>query len=169
MNEKIILKNELLQESPEVNKRLSDAGYTRDQIQVFYDVIAEELLPVIEELLSDSNSQNRETEQSKLESFFGGPAKTKEIIRQLRLWAEKNIDAEVLKMLSSSADGLIVLYHMMTESEPRTANLKGGKEEAVLSEKELKQLMQSPSYWRDKDASVISKVENGFKRLYDAQ
>lgn len=164
MNDKIVLKNTLLSESPEVNQRLVEAGYTLPQVQVFYDVIAEELMPVIEELLVENA---RTGEQSKLESYFGGPEKAKEVVRQVFLWAKKNLDADLAKVLSSTADGVFVLYHMMRAGEPSTADIKSGKEETPLSDKDLKKLMQSPAYWRDKDAGVVSKVENGFKRLYD--
>lgn len=33
-------------------------------------------------------------------------------------------------------------------------------------EKELRQLLQSPKYWRDQDPEIVKRVEEGFKRLY---
>lgn len=33
-------------------------------------------------------------------------------------------------------------------------------------EKELRQLMQNPKYWRDQDPETVKRVEEGFKRLY---
>ena len=33
-------------------------------------------------------------------------------------------------------------------------------------EKELRQLLQSPKYWRDQDPETVKRVEEGFKRLY---
>lgn len=33
-------------------------------------------------------------------------------------------------------------------------------------EKELRQLIQNPKYWRDQDPEIVKRVEEGFKRLY---
>ena len=33
-------------------------------------------------------------------------------------------------------------------------------------EQELRQLLQSPKYWRDQDPEIVKRVEEGFKRLY---
>lgn len=35
-----------------------------------------------------------------------------------------------------------------------------------LSEKELRQLIQDPKYWKHQDPEMIKRVEEGFKRLY---
>ena len=53
---------------------------------------------------------------------------------------------------------------MMQSMEP---DVKTDKNEvATLTEKDLRQMMQDPKYWRDKDAEYIRKIENGFKKLY---
>lgn len=164
MNDEIILKNELMQSNPEINETLKKAGCSVSQIQIFYDLIAEELMPVIEELIAEGAKSE---EISRLETYFGGPEKANEILRQISLWANKNLAEDVCKILTASADGIIVLYHMMQESEPATADLRGTKEQTVSSEQDLKKIMSSPAYWRDKDPSTVSKVERGFKQLYD--
>lgn len=33
-------------------------------------------------------------------------------------------------------------------------------------EKELRQLLQNPKYWRGQDPELLKRVEEGFKRLY---
>ena len=35
-----------------------------------------------------------------------------------------------------------------------------------LTDEDLRKMMRDPKYWRDKDAGVIQKVQNGFNKLY---
>jgi hypothetical protein len=48
--------------------------------------------------------------------------------------------------------------------EPLTEN--DDPQERAAAEKELKNLMRDPRYWRDRDPAILNQVSNGFKRLY---
>lgn len=40
------------------------------------------------------------------------------------------------------------------------------KQSMTPTEKELREMMRDPKYWRDRDPETVRKIEDGFKKLY---
>lgn len=152
----------LFQVDAEMNRRMHAAGFTPDQVQLVYDLAAERLVPLVEEMAAEFEA-DREIER--LVAYFGGEEKWREISRQMLAWARKTLPAEAVEGLSASFDGVMALYGLMTaEGEP--AALAAGDPAGAAGETELHALMRDPKYWRDKDPGAVAKVTEGFKRLY---
>lgn len=161
-NYQLSLKSDLLDVDPGVNQRLYELGFTNEQAQAVYDLAAEKVLPVIEELARDYEA---ERQKIALEHYFGGKERFEQVARQLTAWAKQNVSADVLDALSTTYEGVIALYKMMQTNEP-VMMPKGMPTENGLDEEGLKKLMMSPKYWKDKDPAVLKKVAEGFNRLY---
>ena len=52
----------------------------------------------------------------------------------------------------------------MQSMEPSVKTEKSSNEK--LSDNDLRNMMQDPKYWRDKNPEYIRTIENGFKKLY---
>lgn len=161
-NYQLSLKSDLLAVDPQVNQRLYELGFTNEQAQAVYDLAAEKVLPVIEELARDYEA---ERQKIALENYFGGKERFEQVARQITAWAKQNVSADVLDALSTTYEGVIALYKMMQTNEP-VMMPKGMPTENGLDEEGLKKLMMSPKYWKDKDPVVLKKVADGFNRLY---
>jgi hypothetical protein len=154
--------NALLDPNPEINARLHAAGFTSSQAQLVYDLAADHLLPLVEEVLDEFGTA-RDTER--LESRFGGGDTWRATARQIKTWAQANLSDEVFDTLSRNYDGVLAMHQMMQAREP--AVLHGGDEPAAgLDEAMLGQMMRDPRYWRDRDPELVAKVTEGFRRLY---
>lgn len=162
---KIEVKNELLAADPEVNQKLYDLGFTNKQVQAVYDLAAEKVLPVIEELAQEYEASRQ---RQALENYFGGAEKFNEVARQLSAWAKLNVDENLLSALSTTYEGVLALYKMMETSEPLVKSDTGFAPNGM-SEADLKQIMMSPAYWRDQNPELLQKVADGFNRLYPAK
>jgi len=145
----------------ELNKRLHERGFTPEQVQTVYDLAAERLVPMIMELAGEFKA-DREVER--LVSAFGGQEKWQETSRQLLAFGRKNLPDDVLENLSSSFEGVMMLYRMMRGEEgassPRVETSIG------MNETDLRSMMRDPKYWRQKDPAFVSQVTEGFRRLY---
>ncbi len=152
----------LFEADDEMNKQLHAKGFTNEQVQFVYDLAAEKMVPMIVEMADDFQA-DREIE--KLVEHFGGEEKWTEMSRQLLAFGQKNLPADVLKTLSSSYEGVLALHNMMQGGEPSMSKVdnSNGNNGAEL---DLQSMMRDPKYWRDKDPSFISKVTEGFQRLY---
>lgn len=159
----IALKHRMLKIDEEVNARLRAAGFTNAQAQLVYDLAAEVMMPMVEELVEEFRSYR---ELERLEEHFGGEERFDEISRQLATWAARNVPPEIFDSLNSSYYGVIALYNMMANSEPGMLG-PGGAPSGGLSEKKLREMMRDPRYWRDGDKDFIRRVDDGFKTLYD--
>ncbi|MBR6411651.1 MAG: hypothetical protein IKS41_00630 [Alphaproteobacteria bacterium] len=159
----IQINSELMKNDPDVNKRLFDLGLTRRQAQGIYDLAAEKIIPVIQNL---SETFKMDKDLSALSAAFGGEEQFNTVARQISAWGEKNLNPKIFEALSTSKDGILAMYQMM----------KNGQETPVLSrsenlpdtdtEEDLKRLMQNPKYWKYQDPEITKRVEAGFKRLY---
>lgn len=151
----------LFQPDQDINGRLHAAGFTGDQAQLLYDLAAERLIPMIQEIAATYQANN---EIQKLVEQFGGDDRWREVSRQLSAWAGANLPPPAVEGLSTTYDGVMALYRMMTSPEPaamKTAAIPQGTGEG-----DLRAMMRDPRYWRDRDPSVIAQVTEGFRRLY---
>ena len=130
-------------------------------MQEVYDLAAERMVPMIVELAGEFQA-DREVE--KLVNHFGGPEQWKEVSRQLLAFGQKNLPSEVLNNLSSSFEGVLALEKMMQGEEP--ALTRNADAAAAEGEQDLQAMMRDPRYWREKDPAFVSKVTDGFQRLY---
>ncbi|MEQ8966188.1 MAG: hypothetical protein RID91_10210 [Azospirillaceae bacterium] len=152
----------LFEPDEELNTRMHQAGFTPEQVQLVYDMAAERLVPLVEDMASGFEADQ---EIERLVAYFGGPDRWREVSRQMLAWAKKNLPAEAVDGLAASFDGVMALYRMMAAQaepgalDPDTAG-PGGDRDAVEA------LMRDPRYWRDKDPGVVAKVTEGFKRMY---
>lgn len=154
-------KHGLFEADGDMNKRLHEKGFTNDQVQFVYDLAAEKMVPMVVELANDFKA---EREIEKLIEHFGGAEKWQEVSRQLLAFGQKNLPADALDSLSSSFEGVIALYNMMSGNEPMIGNNGGATDKS--GEMDLQSMMRDPKYWRDKDPSFVAKVTEGFQRMY---
>lgn len=163
---KIEIKHKLLGSDPQVNQKLYEMGFTNKQVQAVYDLAAEKILPVIEELAQEYEADKQ---RASLIAHFGGEENWNEVCRQLSAWASQNVSSDVLEALSTTYEGVMTLYKMMQSGEP--ALMRGGAsaQNEFLDEEGLKKLVMSPQYWKDQDPAVLKKVSDGFKRLYPSK
>jgi len=146
----------------DINAKLHAHGFTNDQAQTVYDLAAEKLVPLVFQIAAEYSA---EREIEKLVMHFGGEEKWNEVSRQLLAFGQKALPADVLETLSSSYEGVVALYRMMKGEEPglsRASEPQGAKQ----GELDLQSMMRDPKYWRDQDPSFISKVTEGFHKLY---
>lgn len=153
--------NGLLEPDEEVNKRMHDMMFTPEQVQLVYDMAGEFLVPMVSRIASEYEA-DREVE--KLVAEFGGEEKFQEVSRQLIAFGNKNLPQHVFENLANSYDGVMALYKMMKNQDPRISPEAKSPESA--DENDLQAMIRDPKYWRDKDAAFIEKVSKGFERLY---
>lgn len=147
---------------PEVNAVLHKAGFTNDQAQLVYDLATQYVVPELE-----SRDQNMKAEKVKgrLEEYFGGEERWAHVARQLSDWGKAHLPEDVMGAMSGSFEGVLALHRMMASDEPGIENNMDAPSENM-DEKGLRKLMQDPKYWRDHDPALMTKVRDGFNRLY---
>jgi len=160
----IAARSELLEPSPEINAKLHAAGFTPQQAQLVYDLAADHLLPLVDDLLDEFGAAR---DAERLANRFGGTEAWRTLAGQIKTWGRANLSDEVYQTLSASYDGVLAMHQMMQAREP--AVLRDGDDtRAAPDENALSQMMRDPRYWRDRDPDVIAKVTEGFRRLYSA-
>lgn len=158
---RINIQSPLLEPDEEIFKRFYEKGFSNEQAQLVYDLAAERVLPVLDEM---SVNFEAERQLEKLAAHFGGRDKFNEISRQISAWAKTNVKAEVYEALGATAEGVVALYNMMSSSEPMLG--REGGQIGELSEQSLRKMMEDPRYWRDKDRDYVAKITKGFEKLY---
>jgi len=155
-----------LTSDPAVNQRLHQAGFSHDQAQLVYDLAQERMLPLVEALQAAQDSSHG-AGLDQLRQHFGGETRMRHIAPQLAAWGRRELPVDAFQALSSSPEGIKALHRLMVASsdEPALGRLPVAKDEA-LSEDQLKKMMQDPRYWKQRDPAFITKVTNGFRRLY---
>lgn len=153
--------NGLLEPDEEVNKRMHDMMFTPEQVQLVYDMAGEFLVPMVSRIAAEYEA-DREVE--KLIKEFGGEEKFQEVSRQLLAFGRKNLPQNVFENLANSYDGVMALYKMMKNQDPRIETGAINPESA--DEKDLQSMIRNPKYWQEKDPAFIEKVSKGFERLY---
>lgn len=145
----------------ELNEKMFELGFDRDQAQLVYDMAAEKLVPLVQELAQDFKA---EQEIDKLKSEFGGEEKFTEIARQIKAFGKKAMPQEAFEALASSYEGVMALYSMMKSEEPKLMNSKEGQDTDLNGD--LDKMVRDPKYWREKDPAFVAKVTKAFERHY---
>jgi hypothetical protein len=158
-------RHELLGPDPEINARLHEAGFTKHQAQLVYDLAADHLVPLLDRAVAELTA-TRDVER--LASHFGGPAAWRTTAQQIKTWGEANLAPDVFGTLASSYDGVLAIRQMMQVREPAVLNDSNGTR-AELDEGKLARMMRDPRYWRERDPSFVAQVTDGFRRLYPSQ
>ncbi len=152
----------LIERDPELDRRLHEAGFTRDQAKLVYELAAERLLPAVAEVVAEATARR---ERERLEAHFGGRERFEAIARELRDFAQRRLDPATAEALSSSYEGVLALHRMALAEEPELfAEAEGGG--LVPDEDQLVEMMRDPRYWRDRDPEFVAQVTEGFRRLY---
>ena len=159
----IVMKNPKLVIDEEMNKQLFELGFTNEQLQAVYDLAADKIIPLLENLSADYRADK---EMAELENEFGGADAFNTIARQISAWGEKNLKPEIFNALSTSKEGIMTIYKMMNEQSEPTILSKNTPSYEPVSEESLRALMRHPKYWKDQDPALLKRVEEGFKRLY---
>ncbi|WP_137125558.1 capsid assembly protein [Roseomonas sp. HF4] len=153
-------KHELCCPDADINRRLHEAGFTKDQAQLVYDLAAERLLPLIAEAAGQFEA---ERQIERLREHFGGEDRFRRIAGQITAWGRTNLPAPVMEALSTTAEGVIALHRMMEGKEPGLA--RRGEEPAAGDEGELRAMMRDPRYWRTREPEFVRRVTDGFRRM----
>lgn len=159
---RIELHHEMLENDADINTRLFEAGFTPSQAQLVYDLAAERVVPMFEEMKREFEEQRG---LDRLKEHFGGDARWNETARQITAWGKANLSPEIYAALSASPDGIVAMRRMMGPGEPAMGNGSASADEPM-SEADLKRMMADPRYWKKRDPAWINKVQDGFKRLY---
>ena len=154
-------KDEIIAADPEINARLHKAGFSQAQAQLVYDLAAERLVPMLNEIASQFETENQ---AERLTRHFGGGEKWRETSRQIAAWGRANMPPGAFAALSSTYEGVVALHKMMSGNEPGLVRSEGAG--GTLTEESLREMTRDPRYWRDLDPSVVARVTEGFKRLY---
>lgn len=146
----------------EIDARLREAGFSAPQAQLVYDLAAEKLVPLVDEVLGEIETQRQ---LDRLEQHFGGREAWRQTAAQMKSWAAAHLPSEVAAALASNFDGIVALHQMMQASEPE---LLGGGEELAseITEDALAEMMRDPRYWRKRDSDFVARVTAGFRKLY---
>ena len=80
------LNHTLLENDPEINEKLHKAGFTNEQVQLVYDLAAERVFPLIEEMSGDFDALQQ---LEKLYYHFGGKERFDEISRQIQAFEKR--------------------------------------------------------------------------------
>lgn len=160
---KIESPHELIMPDETINAKLHEAGLSSEQAQLVYDLAAEHMLPMIEEI---NENASQEIEHSQLATHFGGEQKWQAIAPQIKTWARANLSEEVYDSLGSSADGIVAIYHMMQAREPNVIS-ESAVPTSHTDERQLSQMMRDPRYWRDRDPTFVAEVTAGYKQLFE--
>ncbi len=161
----ITCRHKLLSSDPEVNALLHRQGFTNRQVQAVYDLAATKILPIIEQLAADYESDKQ---RAALIRHFGGEEQWTYISRHLFLWAKQNVPEAVLKALSGTYEGVLTLYAMMQKGEPILLR-NDAPASVVTNEAGLQKMMMDPKYWKEQDPETVRRVTEGFQRLYPSK
>lgn len=159
---RIEVRDELLEPTPELNARLHEAGFTQEQAQLVYDLAAEHVLPLIDDVMGELHA-SRDSER--LAKHFGGDAAWQNMARQIRTWGQANLAEDVYRTLAASYDGVLAMHQMMQAREPAVLQAADGPQSEI-DEATLTRLMRDPRYWRERDPAIVAQVTQGFQRLY---
>ncbi|MFH1805364.1 MAG: hypothetical protein ABID63_10805 [Pseudomonadota bacterium] len=151
-----------------VNHRLHAAGFTPDQVQLVYDLAAEILLPLSQQMTQQAEwQQHAGAERQILEGVFGGAAGWAKIAPQIAQWGKTALPPAAYDAMGETAAGVQAMYRlMMQDREPGLTTLSdgaGGEDDRG----RIRRLMNDPRYWRDGDPGIVAEVRAAFGRLQE--
>lgn len=153
----------LFDPDPDIDTRLHAAGFTRDQAQLLYDLAAERLVPMIQEVAAGFQA---ERELERLHAEFGGPQGWRAVSRQILAWAKANLPPAAVEALSATYDGVMAMRRMMEAGEPVGPAAAAAERGGGAPDDDVRRLMRDPRYWRDRDPALVAKVTAAFERMY---
>lgn len=156
----ISISHDMFTEDEAINAKLLEKGFTRDQAQFVYDLAAEYMVPLVLDIASEFEA---ERQLERLYAAFGGAERYGEVAKQLLAYGRKNLSPDLLSGLSSSFEGVMVLYKMMQSGKPLAVQ---NADTPSLDEGALRSMMKDPKYWREKDPAFIKKVSDGFRNVF---
>lgn len=159
---RISLQNAALGTDLDVNARLHEAGFSQGQAQLVYDLAAEHIPALVQDLAAEFEA-HRQTER--LVDHYGGAERWNQTSRQLSAWGKRHLPPEVYEALSTTVEGVLAMERLMASGEPGLAPSADGHP-AGLSEDDLKEMMRDPRYWRERDPATVDKVRQGFRKLF---
>lgn len=71
-----------------------------------------------------------------------------------------------IRGVATTAEGVAAIEKLMGNARDVAPKLQGAGGADNLSESDLREMMKDPKYWRDRDPAFISKVSDGFKKLF---
>lgn len=157
----IAIDDDYLDIDEEVNRRLFEHGFTQPQAQLVYDLAKERLMPMVQQIAAQFENAR---EMDRLYQHFGGQDRFEAIRPQLRAWGQANLGKTVFQNLVASAEGVIAMFEMMKNREPRL--MRAADQQRAINEQDLKRMMKDPRYWRERDPSYVARVRQGFRSLY---
>lgn len=146
-----------------INERLLAAGYTPDQAQLLYDLAAERMLPLLQEMAAGFEADR---EMEKLVTHFGGPEKWQDLSGQILAWAQRNLPPPLVAALSGTADGVLALHRLMADGGGEPKVLRPAAGDGSGDGENLNRMIADPRYWRDRDPAFIARVTDGFRQKY---
>ena len=141
--------------------KFHEMGLTKKQVEKIYEVAEEFFSPVLSGIFKTQYETNAISE---LKNFFGDESKMKDALQEINSFGEKFLPTEAFESLCATPQGIQSIYKMMQSMEPAIATEKNAGQN--FSDQELRRMMQSPKYWRDRDPDYVRKIETGFKKLY---
>lgn len=153
-------KHEIASADPEVNRLLHEAGFSRAQVQLVYDLAAERLLPLIAEAAEQFEA---ERQLERLRDHFGGEERFRRVAQQLSAWGRAKLPQPVFGALSTTLEGVLAMERMMQGDEPAMPRDVASPD--AQDEGELRKMMRDPRYWRAREPEFVKRVTEGFRRL----
>ena len=144
-----------------VREKFHEIGLTNKQVEKIYDIAEKFLQPTLHDLFELQTQTNAINE---LKNFFGSTQKMNEAMKEINAFGERYLPKSTFEELCSTPQGIQGIYKMMQAQEPEIFTDKNKSE--ILSDDDLRKMMQDPKYWRDQDPEYVRKIENGFKKLY---
>lgn len=157
----IKVENSAVEPDAELHEQMHREGFTNRQVEFVYELANDRLTPMIENAVA---TIREERDMERLAAHFGGPDAYADVSEQIMQWAEANLTEDIIDSLGSSVEGVITLHRLMKSEEPSLLSRQSagsGDEEG-----RLKQMMQDPRYWRDRDPAFIAEVTQGFRKVY---
>ena len=145
--------------------RLRAIGLDDEQLEAVLAVAEEHLLPLACALAEAHECEN---ERGKLIRALGGEQAWQALAPELLRWGKKSLPPEVFAVLAASAEGIQAMQRMrQAESEPSLISAEGAANSSQATEEsDLRRLMADPAYWSKRDPALLSRVREGFRRLY---
>ncbi|SNB66991.1 hypothetical protein SAMN07250955_105232 [Arboricoccus pini] len=100
----------LLASNEDVNLKLRHAGLSQEQAQIVYNLAAEVLVPLIENVAWDNQAAQH---VARLSQDFGGAEAWARTAQQLRTWGRANLAPQVYTALASDPEGIHAMHQMM--------------------------------------------------------